>query len=332
MYLPPPSSFNFNTRPTEKTLYPYIDFFGVATLLAEEMLLEAVPGIPTDAPELHEIQALSHKRIIVLLVERYGLVLPWLPWVHYCCFIVSTTPPPLVQSNRQLPIGVEVNYEGNSFTINPNPPLPIQGCHFTPNGDVRLRLQKPDEPVDYSNASFISSHEANHVIEYVACAPSQAAVCDPDVEKGAVEEGAVEEGAVEEGAVEEGAVEEDVDEEPTAGGQPWADYQAVTAAFLGGHGEPDERRYPLVKFSVDIPSTLDYATPAEFLEAVDKVLEIIERARRRYSEASFNTTTPPGVVREGTPGSDSAIVGISRGAATSTPPPTAAPRGSAQLH
>ncbi len=69
MYLPPPSSFNVNTRPTEKTLYPYIDFFGVATLLAEEMLLEAVPGIPTDAPELHEIQALSPKRIIVLLVE-----------------------------------------------------------------------------------------------------------------------------------------------------------------------------------------------------------------------------------------------------------------------
>ncbi|RPD59541.1 hypothetical protein L227DRAFT_575982 [Lentinus tigrinus ALCF2SS1-6] len=256
---------DLDTRPTEKLLYPCLNYLGVATLLAEEMLLEAVPGVPPDAEELQEAREIKPQQYIMLVTDQMCLSFQFSPWVRFRCFILATAPP-ADDSMRRLPIGVQVDLNGSPFILNTDPPLPIRGCYFWSSGVVSVRIQKPTELFDHSKASFVRSAEGYDMMEYILAGrspPSPVDVEDPTVEN----------------------------EASAASGYPEHPDALLLAVLLGQKlGESDEEN-PLVKFSLDIPSNTYYGNPTEFIAAIDKLKLIIQRARQRYGSTP-NAATP----------------------------------------
>ena len=45
---------------------------------------------------------------------------------------------------------------GSTFTVQPDPPLPVHGCQFWDNGDVAVRIKRKSEDYQHLHASYIN--------------------------------------------------------------------------------------------------------------------------------------------------------------------------------
>ena len=56
-----------------------------------------------------------------------------------------------------VPIGGGGSGSGSSLSVNikPDPPLPVEGCHFWGDGDVSVRIQRRNSMFDHARASYI---------------------------------------------------------------------------------------------------------------------------------------------------------------------------------
>ncbi|KAI0696317.1 hypothetical protein C8T65DRAFT_664014 [Cerioporus squamosus] len=225
---------------TTKTLFPRPSFFGVLTLQGEKMLAEAVPGIASDAEEMEAVRAIGTVRCLALCAQLGAVFTPFDSSALYRCYLVATTPPPADSYITSVPIDAG---SGGSFSVavRPDPPLPIEGCHFWDNGDVSVRIQRRNSMFDHSQASYIHPAVASKI-------PGTYWAGKPGLPDGVQSDGALE----------------------------WR----LIADNLGWTGQNTAKRHPLAEFSHDIPSAapVAYCSPSEYHEAVEQVRSIILQA------------------------------------------------------
>ncbi len=77
------------------------------------------------------------------------------------CYLMATAPPPSDSSIGSFSVDSEDACSSNP----PDPPLPIQECHFWTNGKVEVRIKRRESPylLDHSCASYIASRGTSRI-------------------------------------------------------------------------------------------------------------------------------------------------------------------------